>query len=1810
MESYLWNKISARACFYYLAAAITAGATILALPFLGSNSTRSSATYSRGVLRLNIPYYAKHSGSGTLTLEVLDPENRAIGKVEKSLEVAEGNSQWKEEVKLENAPPLDELVWHRLRYRFEYDGQRFADLESTESISQILRTPVLRILGQQSYLSGSKAAVRVIVTDTQNEAIAGRSSLRIELEVPGQVRRRLFTGQLNHRSTTEAQFQFPEGVTGNCELRYVVDTALGSTEYKQTVRLQDKVGILLTTEKPIYQPGQAIHVRALALNRANHEAVGKRELVFEVEDSRGNKVFKKKTETDEFGVASADFDLASEVNLGTYHLRALLGGAESGEGQSAEIALNVEKYVLPKFKVDLNFQGKDEKKKRGYRPGDHVTGTVQANYFFGKPLDLAQVSIKAMGMDVTQFEAASVEGKTDREGTYHFDLKIPAYLAGKPLSQGAARLLIEASVKDTANHTETRGEPITVSESAFLITAVPEGGTLVPNLENEVFVLASYPDGSPTQADLVVRSSAGVDQQVSTDQGGVAVVQVKPTSSIESLRIEAKDRENETVSTVVPLQLRAGDDQVLLRTEHAVYRAGDAIHLKILSTRARGTAYVDVVKEGQTILTRDLDISKGAAELTLTASPELAGTVDVNAYVFGHNAQPVADHRLIFVQPADELKIETSTDATVYKPGDDARIRFRITDSHGQGVHAALGLQIVDEAVFALAEKQPGFAKVFFYLEQEVMKPRYEIHAIGLPEIVEPAKDSSEDKQDRAARALFSATEMVTQNGFETEVGREIPQTRYIECRSRYQTQFQLDSNKIAAALRKALASDPAETDAIELFDKLARSGRGEFRDAWGTTLKLEKAGWGAYQSQYMIRSAGPDKKLSTGDDLFTFLFYQRRKLVAGPASNQNDMKIEIEHNRGTHNGLVEISGVVADPSGAAVVGALVVATRTSDRRRWTAAANESGQFRLADLPKGSYQIVVSSPGFGQAERIVTLEARDRGKLAVRLNVGSVSESVEVVGASAVLLTTDATFAAGGIVGGVPGGVAGGVIGGVIGRGEGFGMGAGNRLPINGRNDMDVMALRAPAPSAPRKIAMMKEKDEESRVRMGDEASGSADSSVHVRSYFPEALYINPEIITDRDGRASISIPLADNITTWRMAMLASTKHGALGTATSNLKVFQDFFVDLDLPVMLTQGDQVSLPVAIYNYTSAKGEVQLQLKEDDWYSLVKDEGEKSVEVEAGKVGGSQFVLEAKQIGKFKLMLSAQMKGEAKRADIVVREIEVVPNGRQQNLIFNGQLETTVSHDVAFPVPSIPGASKIIVRLYPGPLSQIMEGMDAILQMPGGCFEQTSSSTYPNVLALDYMKRTKKLTPEVHAKAEGYIANGYQRLLTFEVQGGGFSWFGQAPANKILTAYGLMEFHDMSKVYEVDPRLIQRTQQWLASQQLADGSWKPDTNFINEGATNRYNSDVLRITAYIAWSLGNTGYQGEAVDRAVAHVQKHLSAKTDPYTLAVLANFAVDYGRDREFTRDAMQMLLEARTDKDEQAWWTSEETGVYSTGTSASVETTGLATQALLKWGRAPNVAKKALKYITSKKDASGTWGSTQATIMALRALLLATEKGSGDVRGNVEIAVNGKTVTELRLTSENNDLFHQVVYKDLEAKGANSVEIRFEGKGSLGYQVVGQYYLPWDEKGAEEPLSIAVNYDRTRLAQDDIATATATVRNNLKKNANMVMVDLGIPPGFDLLSEDLQEFQEKTAGQKSGRLQKYSLTATQAILYFDTFAPSETVKLRYRLRAKYPVRAKTFSSRAYEYYDPDVKAVARPIQMEIARPEPVFKAH
>jgi len=215
-----------------------------------STETRPvSATFAHGVLRVSIPYTAPRTGEGSLVVEILDPEDRPAVKIDRHADANAGHGLWNRELVLPKNLPFDELVWHRLRYRFTYAEEKADPIDGVISISRILRLPVVHVLGQPSYLSGGAAAVRLIVNEADNETPVTSGSVQIELALPGHPNQVLFTGSLNERGTTPVQFRFPASLAGRHSLRYVVDTSLGPVEHVEDIRLEDKSSILLTTEK-------------------------------------------------------------------------------------------------------------------------------------------------------------------------------------------------------------------------------------------------------------------------------------------------------------------------------------------------------------------------------------------------------------------------------------------------------------------------------------------------------------------------------------------------------------------------------------------------------------------------------------------------------------------------------------------------------------------------------------------------------------------------------------------------------------------------------------------------------------------------------------------------------------------------------------------------------------------------------------------------------------------------------------------------------------------------------------------------------------------------------------------------------------------------------------------------------------------------------------------------------------------------------------------------------------------------------------------------------------------------------------------------------------------------------------------------------------------------------------------------------------------------------------------------------------------------------------------------------------------------
>ncbi|NPV48472.1 MAG: hypothetical protein HPY69_16150 [Armatimonadetes bacterium] len=1552
----------------------------------------------------------------------------------------------------------------------------------------------IQVTGPREMLASSPVAVRVVVTDHQARRPVEGARLALYLGPSGQQGTRVFSGRTGADGVLDCRFDVPDLEPGMYRLSVQVRANGQAEEYNQDVRVRIENQVLLTTDKPLYKPGQTMHLRALVLRKPALRPLADTPVTLEVSDSRGNKVFKQVLRTNDFGLVFTRFTLADEVNMGDYAVRALVGD------DRVEKSVTVKRYVLPKFKVVVTPD------KPYYLPGERLRGTVQCDYFFGKPVADATVKVTLKTFDVAFNEIAVLTGNTDARGTYKFESKLPDSFVGQPLEQGKAFLQVEAEVKDQAEHTETAITSSRVAGAPLEIFAVPENGRIVPGVPNIVYLLVSRPTGEPVKAKVrwAPGEAAGLKvntvppYEVTTDELGIAelrltveipadmqtgmgmgrrggrMMQFAPDMGFGGgigepelqmgLQVVASAADGTRVEKEVPVAVGGGsaNSAVLLRTDRVLAEVGQTVLATALTNATRGSIFFDLVKDRQTMLTAAADIVNGMATARLDLGPELTGTVWLAAYRILPDGEIARATRPLYVNPANDLNIAVKPDQDTYRPGPDnvAAVHFAVTDSSGKPVAAALGVNVVDESLFAIQEMQPGMEKVYFYLEKELATPRYEIHGFEMPVII-------------AGKPPVEA--------------RPVP--------------FTEDAQKQEAA-RVMLASVPAPE--MPLFATDTYTTRlAEAKQKWVQALQEKLA---RIQQAIQVWNETDSKPVLTPKTLLAPLV-QAGKLTAEDLQDQ----------WGTPFGIAPMS--------------------PDDERLWAVILWSYGPDKEKDTEDDFYVI----PGWGEFAANSLDEAREMrfgGRGGIMMD-------------GAVLRAVPMAAAAPGMGGGMPMG-----------------------------------------PGAP-EMAMAK----------GAEAATGAGGApgaepVRVRQFFPETLLVEPALITDERGQATLQVPMADSITSWRLTALANSRLGALGSTTGALRCFQDFFVDLDLPVALTQGDQVSVPVAVYNYLNTAQTVKLELTKADWFTLT---GPATHELEIGpnQVDVRYFTITAKGLGDQKLLVHGY---GSKMSDAIERVATVEPNGKLIESTVSGRLSGTVEQTLEFPAEAIEGASNILVKIYPGIFSQVVEGLDSILQMPFGCFEQTSSATYPNVLVLDYMKATGQIRPEIQMKAEGFINNGYQRLVTFEVPGGGFSWFGEAPANKILTAFGVMEFYDMGRVHEVDPALLQRTQEWLLGQQGEDGSWTPDEAYLHQESWGRIQNSQLPPTAYITWGLAYSQCQDPRVAKARDYLRAHADEAKDPYVLSMLANALVqsdlllDKGDFHQRTNEVLDRLIQLAKRADGKMWWESEMTGItHSSGQSSDLEATGMAALALIA-GNRTSEATEVLSYLVSQKDPNGTWYSTQATVLALRALMAAQKNATQQVDGEVTVLINGQQADAFGLTPENADVMRQVDGHKWLKPGRNDVTIKFEGKGSTLYQIVGKHYLPWDKVPGEGrgALDIKLDYDRTTLAKDDMVTAKVSVRNNLPGQTSMIIVDLGLPPGFELQAEDIANLVE------NGTLQKFSLTGRQIICYLEKLEAGQVVSFTYRLKAKYPLKAQTPKSTVYEYYNPDRRAEATPVSITV----------
>ncbi|HDQ72056.1 MAG TPA: hypothetical protein ENN19_08155, partial [Chloroflexi bacterium] len=401
-----------------------------------------------------------------------------------------------------------------------------------ENLPETLSQHETLVLGQNTLVPGSTAAIRVVVRDSRDASPLPNAEVDVRIRpADGGRAKALFSGTTDAAGNVDVAFVVPEDVEPRQTLIVETKSSLGADTLEQAVTIERDYRILLTTDKPLYQPGQIIHIRALALGAFDMRPAAGQSLEVTVADGKGNTVFRRQLTASEYGVAAVDFQLADEVNSGAYKLTATLGNT------SSEKTVTVEHYVLPKFDVKLTTD------RAYYRPGDRVEGSLTARYFFGKDVAGGAVKLEGYTFDFQRVVAVTLEGTTDDTGAFTFSFDLPDYIAGSELERGGARFYIEAAVTDLAEHTEVGRRSLPVAQGALVINAVLEGGQPRPGVENILYVMASYPDGTPAEAALTVTFHDDPDETLHAQTGkyGLAEARFTPESPYATLTVDARD---------------------------------------------------------------------------------------------------------------------------------------------------------------------------------------------------------------------------------------------------------------------------------------------------------------------------------------------------------------------------------------------------------------------------------------------------------------------------------------------------------------------------------------------------------------------------------------------------------------------------------------------------------------------------------------------------------------------------------------------------------------------------------------------------------------------------------------------------------------------------------------------------------------------------------------------------------------------------------------------------------------------------------------------------------------------------------------------------------------------------------------------------------------------------------------------------------------------------------------------------------------------------------------------------------------------
>ncbi len=684
------------------------------------------------------------------------------------------------------------------------------------------------------------------------------------------------------------------------------------------------------------------------------------------------------------------------------------------------------------------------------------------------------------------------------------------------------------------------------------------------------------------------------------------------------------------------------------------------------------------------------------------------------------------------------------------------------------------------------------------------------------------------------------------------------------------------------------------------------------------------------------------------------------------------------------------------------------------------------------------------------------------------------------------------------------------------------------------------------------------------------------DEPVEKRTDFRSTVYWNGNVEIDRKGKKVLEFYNSDAVTSFKITAEGFAADGMIGRAEKRFFTQLPFSLSAKLPVEVVTEDVIKIPLTLVNNTkkTISGELTYEYPKG---LTPKSKLPNKIQLTAGQAKTQYLAFNVVQRGLAdKLAIKFKSSGFN---DAIERDLTIISKGFPASMAFSGE-EKKKAYE--FNLNNVVnGSIDAKVTAYPSAMSDMLSGLESMLREPHGCFEQTSSSTYPNILVLNYLQETGQAKPAITTKAKGLIERGYARLTSYESSGGGFEWFGGNPAHEGLTAYGLMEFVDMQKVVSfVDQTMIDRTTTWLMSRRDGMGKFKRNPRALHSfGLT-----DNETMSIYITWALTEAKFSDlqTEVDFAYAHAKK----ANQPYSLGLAANIMFNRGEEKK----GQELLAQLFKIQDENGAWAHDpkhKSAPGSSGNALKIETAALASLAMMKSTNPDRMKlKSCTDFIKSKRSSYGGYSSTNSTVLALRALVeYAKFSKRTDESGTIEVYANGKKVKSLDYEKGHDKPIVIDGLAEYLKDGKNTVEVIYANTNTpLPYSVGVNYNTVLPKSSKDCVIGLTTKLSSKKIKVGETVRLTTELKNTTADGQPMTIAIVGLPAGLSAQPWQLKELLDKKT------FDFYEVIGNNLVLYYRQMKPSETRTINLDLKADIAGSYDAPASSAYLYYTDEHK--------------------